>query len=169
MEGFVVADDEFRVLRVEGLDVGIGNLAVGNVLLVVMLRCEDRHLYALALLREKVERSRRRPVVDENQRPLRASDQLQHQRPRIPQLPVVEHALYRRNLRLHEEIDLLLKGGDAVIVPCKITMHRIFQLVQSGIDRISAKEVFLEHLGRPDAELCCTSGIHSIANCNNDI
>ena len=37
VEGFVVADGEFRVLGVEGLDVGIGNLAVGHMLPVVML------------------------------------------------------------------------------------------------------------------------------------
>ena len=64
VEGFVIAYGKLRVLGVEGLDVGIGNLAVGYVLLVVMLRCEDRHLHALALLREEVERFRRRPVVN---------------------------------------------------------------------------------------------------------
>ena len=37
MERFVVADGEFWVLGVEGLDVGIGNLSVRHVLLVVML------------------------------------------------------------------------------------------------------------------------------------
>ena len=41
VEGFVVADGEFRVLRVEGLDIAIGNLAVWHVLFVVMLRRED--------------------------------------------------------------------------------------------------------------------------------
>ena len=67
MEGFVVADGEFRVLGVEGLDVGIGNLAVRHMLLVVMLRREDRHLHALALLHEEVQHLRRRPVVDKDQ------------------------------------------------------------------------------------------------------
>ena len=37
VESFVVAHGEFRVLRVEGRDVGGGNLAVGHMLLVVML------------------------------------------------------------------------------------------------------------------------------------
>ena len=94
--------------------------------LLEMFRCEDRHFHTLALLREEVEHLRRRPVVDEYQRTFRALNQLQHQRPRIPQLAIIKHALQRRRLRLHEEINLLFKGGDAVIMFGKITMHRIF-------------------------------------------
>ena len=37
VEGFVVAHGEFRVLRVEGRDVGGRNLRVGHMLFVVML------------------------------------------------------------------------------------------------------------------------------------
>ena len=95
VEGFVVTDGEFRVLGVEGHDVGWGDLAVGHVLLVVVLRGEDREPHALALLREEIERFRRRPVVDEGQRTLRSLYQFQHQRPRVPQLSVVEHTLQR--------------------------------------------------------------------------
>ena len=52
VEGFVVAHGEFRVLHVEGRDVGGGNLMMGHVLLVVVLRGEDREPHALAFLRE---------------------------------------------------------------------------------------------------------------------
>ena len=65
VECFVVADGEFWLLLVEGLHVSRGNLAVRHALLVVMLRREDRHFHARALLREEVQRLDRRPVVDE--------------------------------------------------------------------------------------------------------
>ena len=67
VKGFVVADGEARVLRVEGRDVGVRNLAVRHVLFVVMLRGDNRHLHALALLGEQVKRFRRRPVVNQDQ------------------------------------------------------------------------------------------------------
>ncbi len=114
-----------------------------------MFRCADRHLHALALLREKVERFRRRPVVDEDHRPLRARDQLQHQRPRIPQLPVVEHALDRRNLRLHEEIDLLLKGGDAVIVLGKAAVNLVFKQSKTLVYHLAVQKIFLQNTRSP--------------------
>ena len=67
VEGFVVADGEFRVLGVEGRDVGGGNLAVGHMLPVVMLRREDRQPRAFPLFRKEVEHLRIHPVVNEDQ------------------------------------------------------------------------------------------------------
>ena len=100
MEQLVVADGEFRVLLAECQGIGIGYLVVGHMFPVVMLRGEDRHLHARALPRKEVQYLGRRPVVDEYQRPLRARDELQHQRPRIPELPVIEHTAQRRFRRI---------------------------------------------------------------------
>ena len=52
MERLVVADGELRVLGIEGLDVCGGNLVAWNMVFVVVLRGEDRHLHARALLRK---------------------------------------------------------------------------------------------------------------------
>ena len=68
---FGVAHCELRILRVEGRNVCIGNRMVWRLLLEV-LRCEDRHLHAFALLREEVKGLRRSPVVDQDQGALRA-------------------------------------------------------------------------------------------------
>ena len=38
MERLVVADGELRVLGVEGLDVGVGNLVAGNVVFFILWR-----------------------------------------------------------------------------------------------------------------------------------
>ena len=87
VESFVVAYGELRILGVEGRDVGGGNLVVRYMLLVVVLRREDREPHAFAFLRKEVEHLRVRPVVDENERPLRARDERQHQRPRVHNCP----------------------------------------------------------------------------------
>ena len=67
VEGFVVANGEFRVLGVEGRDVGGGYLAVRDMLIVIVLRREDRQPHAFTLSRKEVEYRRIRPVVNKNQ------------------------------------------------------------------------------------------------------
>ena len=99
--------------------------------------------HTFPLFRKEVEHRRIRPVVDENQRTLRGLDQLQRQRPRIPQLPVVEHALYRRLLRLHKEINLLFKSRDALIMPRQPPVNSVFKLGQSSIDRVPLEKISL--------------------------
>ena len=42
VKSFIVANGEARVLRVEGCDVGRGNLAVRHVIFAVMLRGDNR-------------------------------------------------------------------------------------------------------------------------------
>ena len=111
---------------------------MGHVLLVVVLRGEDRHLHALALLREKIKRFGRRPVVDQDQRSLRVRDERQHQRAGIPELPVVEHALQRRCLRLDKEIDFVLQFSYICFRLGKPAIHLVFKLVQTGVYDISA-------------------------------
>ena len=80
VERFAVADGELRILGVEGRDVRRGNLMVRSMFLVVVLRCEDRDFHSFAFLRKEIKCLRCRPVVDENQRSLRACNELQHQR-----------------------------------------------------------------------------------------
>ena len=164
MEGFGVADGEFGVLGVEGLDVGFGNLGVRHVLPVEVFRREDGHLHAFALLREEVQHLRRRPVVNENQRLLRARNQLQHQRPRVPNLPIVEDALKRRRPGLHEEIDLVLQFGDVAFMFCKSSVHLVFQLRQPGIDRVAFQKIGLEYLRRPSAKHGRVATVDAVAH-----
>ena len=87
---------------------------------------KDRQPHAFPLLFEEVEHLRVRPVIDENERPLRTRDERQHQRPRIPELPVVEHALQRRCLRLDKEIDLALQFGYVAVILGEPTIHLVF-------------------------------------------
>ena len=70
VKGLVVPHGKLRVLGVEGRNVGRGNLMVRDMLLVIVLRSEDRHLHSFAFLCKKIKRLRRRPVVDEDNRPL---------------------------------------------------------------------------------------------------
>ena len=158
VEGFVVADGELRVLFAECPGVGIGDLVVGHVLPVVMLRCEDRHLHALTFSRKEVQHLGRRPVVDEDQRTLRARDELQHQRPRVPQLPVVEDALNRGQCRLQHKIDLFV-----------MLEYLLLQSLDPIIDGIPMQDILFQDLVRPLSESRTNYRFDPIANGNDDI
>ena len=97
------------VLGIELIDIALRKLVAarsGNHL------CRD----ALALLRKHIKRSGAHPAVNQQYRLFSPSNQLFHQRTRIPQLPFVEHSLQRRLSRLHKEIDFVLQNCEPVIV-----------------------------------------------------
>ena len=122
----VVADSadglrELAALRAECLEVRFLQFAVGM-----------RHkldLHAAPALREHVQGRHARIGVNHDQPLLRPADELDQERLRVPELVLIEDALQRRLLGLHEEIDLLFKGGDTVIMLGKAPVNLVFKLI----------------------------------------
>ncbi len=69
--------------------------------------------------------------VDENQRTFRTGHERKHQRSHVPQLPIVEDALQRRRLRLHEEVDFFLQVHNVGIMLGEAPVHLVFKLAQT--------------------------------------
>ena len=165
VEVLAEADGQRRILGVELGDVGREDLRAGIALAVAVLRGDDRDRDALLLRGEHVQRLHRRPVVDEEQRLPRALHQPVDERPRVPELAVVEDALKGRRLRLDEEIDLLLQFGDVLVVGDKTAVHGI---EPSRLNR-SKEHSLLDHLGGPLAKTNANDRIHAIADGNDGV
>ncbi len=74
-------------------------------------------------------------------------------RPRVPQLPVIKHTLQRRLLGLYEEIDLLFKGGDAVIMLGKAAVNLVFEQSKTLVYHLAVQKIFLQNTRGPLSKL----------------
>ena len=79
----------------------------------------------------------------------RPPDELDQERLRIPELVLVEDALQRRLLGLHEEIDLLFKCGDAVIVLSKAAVNLVFKQSKTLVYHLAVQKIFLQNTRSP--------------------
>ncbi len=169
MEVLAETDGQRRILRVELGDVGGEDFRTGIALAVAVLRRDDRDRDALLLRGEHVQRLHRRPVVDEEQRLPRALDQPVDERPRVPQLAVVEDALKGWRLRPDEEVDLAFERIKPLSVFREPTIHSILDLDEAFVHGVSAKEIVAKNVRGPDAKLGPTNGLHAVSHGNDDV
>ena len=126
-------------------------------------------LHAAPALREHVQCRHAGIGVDHDQLLFRPPDELDQERLRVPELVLVEDALQRRLLGLHEEIDLLLQINDCLIMLGETTIHLVFQLVHASIDGISPQQILLQDCICPTTEQYALRRFHTIADGQNNI
>ena len=137
--------------------------------MVAVFRGDDRDRDALLLRGEHVQRLHRRPVVDEEERLPRALHQPVHERPRVPELAVVEDALQRRSLRPDEEVDPVLERIKPPSVLREPTIHSILDLDEAFVHGMPAQEIVAKNGIRPTTEQDSTRRLDPVSYGKNHI